>query len=251
MILLAEDGNLFAHSREEYSALLPAGKTLDAILIPPSAGYLPVYDRSLNLTNAAASPGGDRLYLQAMAADQFTLSVAKNGTGTGTVSAQSLPGGISCGSVCSQTYNTGTEIRLVGTGAPGSLLTAWSGGGCTGFGDCTVALNADTIVTATFTKFTAVKILAPIAAEVIPAGSTYTIRWGAPANAAKFRVRYSLNGGTTWKTVADGITGNSYQWSVPTPASTKKNAMVRVAGFTSKGKLIGYANSAKFTISVP
>jgi len=251
MTLLAEDGNLFANSREEYSVLLPAGKTLDAILIPASAGYLPVYDRSLNLTNAASSPGGDRLYLQVMAADQFTLSVAKNGTGTGTVSAQSLPGGISCGSVCSQTYNAGTEIRLVATGVPGSLLTAWSGGGCTGLGDCIVTLNANTLVTATFTKFTALKILAPIAGEVIHAGSTYTVRWGAPANAVKFRVRYSLNGGTTWTTVADGITGNSYQWSVPTPASTKKNAMVRVAGFNSKGMLIGYVNSGKFTLSVP
>ena len=117
MTIIAEDGNLLPYSKEQYSLLLPAGKTMDAILTPAAAGYIPVFDRSLNLTNAAASPGGDRVYLQVVAADQFTLTVAKNGTGTGTITAESLPGGIDCGSVCSQTYNSGTVLRLVGTPA--------------------------------------------------------------------------------------------------------------------------------------
>ncbi len=211
---------------------------------------IPVYDRSLNLTNATVSPGGDRVYLQ-VGATQYTLSVTKDGTGTGTVSAQSIPGGIDCGTVCSLAYVAGTEIRLVATPDPGSLLTAWSGGGCSGYGDCIVTLNANTTVNATFTAFTKITVLLPSKGEMIPAGSTYTIRWGAPANAVTFRIRYSLNNGTTWTTIASGVVGNSYIWSVPVPLKTRTNCRIRIIGFNAKGKRIGAGNSAKFTISVP
>ncbi len=251
MTILAEDGNLLPYSKVRYSTLLPAGKTLDAIVTPAAATYVPVFDRALNLTNSSASPGGDLVYLQVAAAAQDTLTIAKNGTGTGTVTAQSLPGGINCGTLCSQNYNPGTQIRLVGTPNPGSVLTAWAGGGCTGIGDCIVTLNASTTVTATFNVATAITVLLPSKGEVIPAGSTYTIRWGAPANAVTFRLRYSLNGGTTWTTIASNVTGNTYSWKVPAPASTKKNVLVRVIGFDAKGNRVGAGDSGKFTSSVP
>ena len=255
MTVIAEDGNLYPYSKQQYSLLLPAGKTMDAILVlPAQAGYVPVFDRSLNLTNAAASPGGARVYLQVAAADQFTLTVTKNGTGTGTVTAASLPGGIECGLDCSETYNSGTVLRLVGTPDPGSLLMGWLGGGgwsLAGYGDLIGTLTADTTVTATFTAFTKISVLQPAKGEVIQAGSTYTIRWGAPANAVTFRLRYSLNNGTTWKTIASNVKGSTYSWSVPTPASTKGNSFVKVIGFNANGKKIGAANSGKFTILVP
>jgi FtsP/CotA-like multicopper oxidase with cupredoxin domain len=251
MTIIAEDGNTLPHSKTQYSTLLPAGKTIDANVTLGAAGYIPVYDRALNLTNAASSPGGDLVYLQVAAASQNTLTVAKDGTGTGTITAQSLPGGIDCGLVCSQTYNTGTELKLVGTPDPGSLLTAWSEAGCTVPGDCIVTLNTDTAVTATFTKFTKIKVLAPKAGDIIPAGSTTTIWWGAPANAVKFRLRYSLNNGTTWTTIASNVIGSTYSWTVPTPASTKNKVLVRVIGFNAKGIKIGAGTSGKFTILVP
>jgi hypothetical protein len=152
MTVIAEDGNVFPYSKNQYSVLLPAGKTMDAILItPPTAGYLPLFDRSLNLTNEAASPGGDLIYLE-VGATQYTLSIIKDGTGTGTVSAQSLPGGINCGTICSHAYLAGTEIRLIAEPDFNSVFTAWSGGGCSGFADCTMIFNADVSVTATFTN---------------------------------------------------------------------------------------------------
>jgi hypothetical protein len=114
-----------------------------------------------------------------------------------------------------------------------------------------VTLNADTNVTATFTAFTKITVILPTKGEVIPAGSTYMIRWGAPANAVTFRLRYSLNNGTTWKTIASNVTGNSYSWLVPTPPSTKNNVLVKVTGFNAKGVKVGAGTSGKFTISVP
>jgi FtsP/CotA-like multicopper oxidase with cupredoxin domain len=253
MTLIAEDGNLYPYSKQQYSVLLPAGKTTDAIFVLPSqAGYVSVFDRSLNLSNAAASPGGARVYLQVAGAEQFTLTVTKTGTGTGTVTAASLPGGIDCGSDCSEAYNSGTELRLVGTPDPGSLLMGWSGGGVSMvFGDYIGALNADTTVIATFSAFSAISVLQPNKGEVIQAGSTYMIRWGAPAEPVTFRLRYSLNNGATWTTIASNVKGSTYPWSVPVPPKTKTQCRVKVIGFDAKGARVGAGNSRKFTISVP
>jgi len=54
--VIAEDGNLYPYPKNQYSVLLPAGKTMDAIWTAPSDGDYPVYDRS-------HSPGGMVAYL--------------------------------------------------------------------------------------------------------------------------------------------------------------------------------------------
>jgi hypothetical protein len=77
------------------------------------------------------------------------LTVSKAGAGSGTVT--SSPDGISCGATCSNRYAHGTSVTLTATPAAGSSFAGWSGGGCSGIGSCTVATNADTAVTATFT----------------------------------------------------------------------------------------------------
>jgi len=53
MTVIAEDGNLRNFSKQEFSAVLPAGKTLDAIVTNTAGGLYPLYDRSLGLTNGA------------------------------------------------------------------------------------------------------------------------------------------------------------------------------------------------------
>lgn len=63
MKVVAEDGYQYKHSKLQYSLILPAHKTKDAIIVPTAAGTYPVYDRRLRLTNAGASPGGMLTYL--------------------------------------------------------------------------------------------------------------------------------------------------------------------------------------------
>jgi hypothetical protein len=63
MTLWAEDGNKLPYPKSQYSLLLPAGKTMDAIIQPESHQWVPLYDRRLALTNNAASPGGMLAYL--------------------------------------------------------------------------------------------------------------------------------------------------------------------------------------------
>ncbi len=79
-----------------------------------------------------------------------TLTVQKSGTGTGTVT--SSPSGIQCGTACSASYAVGTTVTLSAQPSAGSTFSGWSGGGCSGTGTCSVALNAATTVTATFTS---------------------------------------------------------------------------------------------------
>ena len=76
-----------------------------------------------------------------------TLTVAKSGTGTGTV--DSSPNGITCGGTCSATYTSGTTVSLSATPTTGATFTGWSGA-CTGTGGCAVVLDANKSATATF-----------------------------------------------------------------------------------------------------
>jgi PASTA domain/Divergent InlB B-repeat domain len=78
----------------------------------------------------------------------FTLTVAKSGPGSGTVT--SSPAGIDCGATCSHAYTQGTEVTLSAAADSGSMFDGWSGGGCSGVGTCTVTMNSDTTVTASF-----------------------------------------------------------------------------------------------------
>ncbi len=58
--LVAEYGNQYGYPRNQYSILLAAGKTRDAVMTAPAvAGDIPLFDRRLRLTNAAqAGIGG-------------------------------------------------------------------------------------------------------------------------------------------------------------------------------------------------
>ncbi len=98
--------------------------------------------RSGNITIA-----GDTVMVLQSGVAQYALTVVESGTGTGTVT--SSPSGISCGSTCSASYNSGTSVTLTATPSTGSTFTGWSGG-CSGTGVCTVPMTAVTSVTAEF-----------------------------------------------------------------------------------------------------
>ncbi len=56
--VVAEDGYAYRYPREQYSVLLPAGKSRDLLLLPEAEGTYAVYDRALALSNAGAADGG-------------------------------------------------------------------------------------------------------------------------------------------------------------------------------------------------
>ena len=107
-------------------------------------------DASL-VTGYVWAPNTDMLLARVQGGDappppDRTLTV--NVSGPGTVTGE----GINCGATgsdCAEAYPDGTEVVLSQTPSAGASFTGWSGG-CSGSGDCTVTLNVDTAVTATF-----------------------------------------------------------------------------------------------------
>ncbi len=81
----------------------------------------------------------------AEATTSYRLTVIKTGPGTVT----SLPGGINCGTTCSATYASGTDVTLVATPTPGNAFAGWSGD-CSGTGGCIVSMTSPISVSATF-----------------------------------------------------------------------------------------------------
>ena len=83
---------------------------------------------------------------------QFTLTVNKAGSGTGTVTSD--PAGIFCGADCIENYVVNTVVTLTATPDANSAFTGWSGD-CSGTGlTTTVTMDADKTCTATFTSHT-------------------------------------------------------------------------------------------------
>jgi hypothetical protein len=82
------------------------------------------------------------------ATPQRTLTVAKVGTGAGTVT--SSPAGIDCGFACAAGFDQGSSIALTAEAAVGSEFIGWSGASCAGSGGCKVAMGADQSVSAQF-----------------------------------------------------------------------------------------------------
>ncbi len=77
----------------------------------------------------------------------YLLSVSKDGAGAGTVS--SNPSGISCGSDCSESYNSGTSVTLTASASSGSTFAGWSGA-CSNAGSCVVSMTSVKSVIASF-----------------------------------------------------------------------------------------------------
>jgi hypothetical protein len=75
----------------------------------------------------------------------YSLSVAKAGSGTGTVT--SSPAGINCGSSCCASFSSGAFVTLTAAPTTGSTFSGWSGTGCT---TGTVTMTGNITCTATF-----------------------------------------------------------------------------------------------------
>jgi hypothetical protein len=99
-----------------------------------------------------------------------SLSVAKSGSGSGTVT--STPAGINCGSDCSQNYTDGTSVTLTATPAAGSRFSGWSGACSGSTASCTISMSGSRAVTATFALVTVTSPTEPPPTGGSPTGST-------------------------------------------------------------------------------
>ena len=80
----------------------------------------------------------------------FQLAVQTSGDGQGSIS--STPAGINCSPTCSANFASGTKVTLNASPMSNFYFSGWSGA-CSGTGPCSVMLNQNTTVTATFSAF--------------------------------------------------------------------------------------------------
>jgi hypothetical protein len=109
---------------------------------------------------SVSGPGGDECTLQmnaeqnvtAQYAEEPTVIIDSAGSGSGSISCDAGP----CVYGYAYGYPHGSVVTLTAMANPGSTFAGWSGGGCSGTGSCTVTIQADTTITATFNAATAV-----------------------------------------------------------------------------------------------
>ncbi len=101
-------------------------------------------------TCTAPSPGelGDAIGAQNAAANLLVNALNVNIVGNGTVSSSDKI--ISCGSKCYGVYAPGTTVTLSAKAGSGATFTGWTGNCAGAAANCTVTLNAESTVTATF-----------------------------------------------------------------------------------------------------
>jgi hypothetical protein len=143
--------------------------------IAPAAGYH-ITDVQIDSVSAGAistytftTVTANHTISASFAANTYSLTVAKSGTGAGTVT--SSPAGISCGSTCSATYNAGTIVTLTAAPDTSSTFAGWSGA-CTGTAACSITMDAAKTVTASFAlKSYTITATAGTGGSITPSGS--------------------------------------------------------------------------------
>jgi hypothetical protein len=138
--LVAEDGNAYGFTKQQYSMLLSAGKTIDAIITPAAYGNYAIYDRRLALTNAAASGGGMLAYLNVAPTGPSKVGLYHEGTwyldasgngawdGTPTDSLFAFGGGLANAQAVAGDW-TGTGASKIGVFSDGTWYGDLNGSG--------------------------------------------------------------------------------------------------------------------------
>ena len=159
---------------------------------------------------------------------KYILTVEKGGTGSGTVS--SNPVGIDCGSECAATFEVCPRVTLTATADTDSTFAKWSGA-CTGTSTCTVTMNRDRTVKATFNTCTY---------SISPKSRTfYASRGrGTVSVTTQSDCIWDAVPSESWITVTSGSSGTgngTVKYSVS--ANTITPPSLRTADITIKGKI--------------
>jgi len=97
-----------------------------------------------------------------------------------------------------------------------------------------------------------VDLLNPVGGETITSGGAYTVTWKAAPAVTKFKLKYSLNNGRTWKAMHQEqyVSGTEFSWPVSVPKE-KKNCLVKIIGYDDVNVKRGEDTSAPFRITLP
>jgi YD repeat-containing protein len=177
-------------------------------------------------------------------ATEYTLTVSKAGSGSGTVSPST--GSLSWnGSTWSGLYPSNTSVVLTANVLQGSAFLGWSGEGCSGTGTCTVVMTQARNVTATFSlkaDFTGTprSCSAPLAVSFTDASTPTPSSWlwdfgdGTTTTLRNPTHEYKSAGGYTVSLTVNGAGG---------PSVTTKGSYINVTACGNQPIKIGGTNT--------
>jgi hypothetical protein len=98
------------------------------------------------------------------------------------------------------------------------------------------------------------KIVQPNGGETLSSGSSYPIQWeinGTKSPVTKVNLYYTTDGGVSYVLISN-LAGSdrSYNWTVPTPLSNKKNTRIRVVAYSGSTIVGSDSSDNPFTIEV-
>ncbi len=236
--LVAEDGNPHPFPQEQYALLLPAGKTLDAVLTPATMGRSAIADRMLSLTNAAVSPGGMLTYIDTTApafvvtspdgGESWPLGSTQTVTWNGANMGASVKLKLWRNGAFTGYFLTGTEandgrftwkIPATLTPGPGYRIQAY-----------TPDYSQSDFSNADFTLTSyPLQLTSPNGGESWAVGSTQTVAWNGPDVGPSVKLKLWRNGTFTGYFLG-GILNNtgSYSWKIPSSLDTGTGYRIQV-----------------------
>jgi uncharacterized repeat protein (TIGR02543 family) len=132
------------------AALVDAGSEVTLTATPDATSSFTGFSGACTGTGPCTlSMSSAKSVTASFAVNTYTMTIGKSGDGSGTIT--SSPAGISCGSTCAATFDSGTLISLSAVPDSTSYFAGWTGA-CSGTGPCIVTMNSIKTVTAFFVK---------------------------------------------------------------------------------------------------
>ena len=151
--------------------LYPAN-TLVVLTASPDAGSrFAGWSGDADCSDGQVTMNGDKNCVATFELANFTLTVSRTGSGSGTVT--SVPQGISCGTTCIAAFLFDTSVRLVATPDAGSSFAGWSGD-CSGNSPSLLLLiNRNLGCAARFEQQVVAEWWLPVVAKLAGVGGSY------------------------------------------------------------------------------
>jgi hypothetical protein len=140
----------------------------------------------------------------------YTLTVAKDGSGMGTITGT----GINCGTDCNESVPAGQTRTVVAAPAAGSVLSGWAGCDSVAALDCIVTVGANRTVTATFSGMAVPPAPSNLTAAITVTGAVELAWMDNSASETDFRIDRSDMPATGFAEIAQ-VAANATTASIP------------------------------------
>lgn len=133
--------------------------TAPFLVYTPAAGFTGIDTFTFKTSDGDLDSNTATITIVVKAPPQYSLTTNISGNGSINNIRQDSPPFTCTSSHCTELFDKGTQFTLRATPTILSSFTGWSGNGCSGISDCSLTLNGNATITATFDTLPLVKIV--------------------------------------------------------------------------------------------